>query len=116
MKYDVEELKRKFEEALRAPRPFYLNPACKLEMLAKQLGTNRTYLSHYVNTQCGVNFDQLMRQLRITYAARLISDNPKWSLRLVAHRSGFTADATFRKAFVEKFGKTPKEYYQSLAD
>lgn len=113
MNYDEKLLTKKFDEARLEAKPFFLDSSCTLETLAKKLGTNRTYLSNFVNKEFGINFDKLMRQLRIEYAVRLMRANPKWSFRAVAQRSGFASDATFRKAFIEKYGMTPIEFRKS---
>lgn len=103
---------RKFVEAQIKPQPFFLNPECTIDKLAKQLGTNRTYLSRFVNEECGVNFDGLMRRMRMAYAERLMYDHPELPLSHVAHGAGFGSTTTFRKAFVERFGMKPREYFQ----
>lgn len=94
------------------PKPFYLNPSVTLDELAKQLGTNRTYMSRFVNDECGTNFDGLMRRMRLAYAERLMHNHKNWTFKRIAQRSGFNSDTTFRKAFLEKYGMTPRDYIQ----
>lgn len=94
------------------PKPFFLNSSFSLDDLAKMLGTNRTYMSRYVNEECGTNYDGLMRRLRIAYAVRMMHNHPEWPFKRIAQRSGFHSDTTFRKAFLEKYGMTPREYVQ----
>lgn len=110
MSYDADKLTKKFVEVQMATPPFYIDPNCTLDTLASMMNTNRTYLSKYVNEECGINFDKLMRRMRIAYAERLMHDHPNWSLTRVAFRSGFKTDTTFRKAFIEKYGMSPREY------
>ncbi len=110
MNYDVNVIMRKFVEAQLSSTPFYLNPHCTVGMLAKKLGTNRTYLSRFINEECDTNYEGLMRRLRLAYAERLMHDHPEWPFVYVANRSGFNSDTTFRKAFFEKYGMSPRDY------
>ncbi|MGL5683493.1 MAG: hypothetical protein ACRDDZ_10665 [Marinifilaceae bacterium] len=53
-----------FERYMSTQKP-YLNPDLRITDLLVPLGTNRTYLSAFINTQYGVNFSRYINNLRL---------------------------------------------------
>lgn len=61
----------------------YTAPALTIQQLAVELGTNRAYLSDYVNSKYSLSFRNWIAQLRIDYSKRLlIGIAPFQSIRL----------------------------------
>ena len=88
----------------------YLNPKLTIEELANAIGTNRTYLSNYLNNQLNSNFYEYVNAYRIKKAsAMLISDDIE-NLEIIAEKCGFNSLSTFRRAFIKETGKTPLQY------
>ncbi|MGM9861718.1 MAG: helix-turn-helix domain-containing protein, partial [Muribaculaceae bacterium] len=95
--------------ALFIDKEFFLNPKLKLSDVAKQIGTNRTYLSNYFNRESGCTFFDYVNDLRIEYSCRLLTETDD-TLDEVATNSGFNSLSTFRRAFVSRKHCTPNEY------
>ena len=53
-----------FERYMRTKKP-YLNPGLRITDLLEPLGTNRTYLSAFINAQYGMNFSRYINNLRL---------------------------------------------------
>ena len=51
----------------------YLNPRLTINLLAERLGTNRTYLSAYINQQLNVSFFEYVNRDRVVYAKGLLA-------------------------------------------
>ena len=95
--------------ALFIDNEFFLNPKLKLSDVAKQIGTNRTYLSNFFNRDSGCTFFDYVNDLRIEYACRLLTETDD-TLDVVATSSGFNSLSTFRRAFMSRMQCTPNEY------
>ena len=63
--------KDEFEEYMLTQRP-YLNPDLKLNDLASDMNTNRTYLSGFINNEYGVNFSRLINRYRLLELKRIM--------------------------------------------
>ena len=80
-----------------------------MEEFARQIGTNRTYLSTYLNEEMGTCFADYVNELRLEKAIELL-DKGKYSHIKVAKMVGYNSEYTFRRLFKEKHGMTPREY------
>lgn len=98
------QLHRIFEE-----EHLYLNPKLTIMDLAQAIGTNRTYISNYLNNVLGTTFFNYVNQYRLSYAEQLLRQT-KMSIEEIADRSGFNSRSTFRRAFLKRFGCTPSHY------
>ena len=98
------QLHRIFEE-----EHLYLNPKLTIMDLAQAIGTNRTYISNYLNNVLGTTFFDYVNQYRLSYAEQLLRQT-KMSIEEIADRSGFNSRSTFRRAFLKRFGCTPSHY------
>lgn len=73
----------------------FLQPNLKLENLAQQLQTNRTYVYQAINQQMGMTFNELINRQRVIYAKELIEKHPELSMNDIALRSGFASLSSF---------------------
>lgn len=89
----------------------FQNSGLTIMELSKMLGTNRTYLSDYLNNNLNTNFYDFINSYRIEHAERILSD-PCLNLTVeeIAERSGFNSISTFRRAFEKKHHCTPLQY------
>lgn len=87
------------------------DPNLTLNSLAVRLGTNRSYLSRYLNQTLGVTFYDFINSYRVYHAERLLAD-PQCALTLdqVAEAAGFSSISTFRRAFAKKHHVSPAAY------
>ena len=103
-----------FREVFRE-KCIYLNPQLNINDLAQELGTNRTYLSNYINQQLHSTFYEYVNGWRIEHAMRLLATT-ELSLQEVAMQSGFNSISSFRRYFVGKMGQTPSAYKKGLRE
>ena len=95
----LDELSFRVDEAMRG-RLLYLNPNITLDMLAQELGTNRTYLSRVFNWKKKISFTGYLNMLRLDYAAECVKDG-EYDVKQLVVDSGFPSERAFYKALME---------------
>ena len=88
----------------------YLNKDFRLSDMMQVIPMNRTYLSHFIQTEFDCNFYQYVTKYRIEEAKRLMRANPAMKMHDIAERSGFSSSTVFGRIFVRETGKTPTEW------
>lgn len=88
----------------------FLNPDISISDVARLIGTNRSYLSEYLNTNCHSSFTDYINNMRLDHAEKLMNQNERMSLDEISSSSGFNSLSTFRRAFIKKHGVTPSNY------
>ena len=94
----------------------YLNPKITIADVAQAVGTNRTYLSDYLNKTLATTFYDYINTYRIQEACRIIDamhEEGKKPMVVVAEMSGFNSKSTFNRYFTKVMGESPKAYYLS---
>lgn len=76
-----------------------------------QVGTNRTYLSNYLNNTLNTTFYDYINGFRLKAALEQLND-PASSVTMVelAESCGFNSTSTFRRVFVRAMGCSYVEY------
>ena len=98
----------RLEECMSQEEAF-LNRKLTLSELALRVGTNRTYLSNYINQTLHLTFFDYINSWRLNYAKDLlVTTNLK--LVVIAERSGFNSLSTFRMCFLHQFNLSPSAY------
>ncbi len=90
-----------------------------LSMLAKELKTNRNYLSRIVNIYKGSSFTSYMNNLKIDFAIeRLTSDKSlrSYTIEAIAEEMGFNRAQSFSTSFRKRTGMYPSYYIKKLND
>ena len=108
-----EMLKTRLEHVLVEDK-IYLNPKITLGEVAQAIGSNKTYLSDYINNTLHTTFYDFINTYRITEARLIIEAMPqegRKSMAVVAEMSGFNSLSTFNRHFVRVVGISPKQYY-----
>jgi AraC-like DNA-binding protein len=78
---------------------------------AREIGTNRSYLSAWLNNTLGTNFCDFVNGYRIADAeAMLAGGDCSMTQDEIATTVGFNSLSTFRRAFIKKHGITPRQY------
>lgn len=102
-------------ERLRAEE-WWREPGLSLPAVARRLGTNTGRASRIVNLGLGVSFSALVNGLRAEAVAHALARNPRVDLLRLALDHGFSSKASFNRAFLGRFGKTPSEYRREVAN
>lgn len=104
---DFDDVFKKLED-----EKFYLDTEVNIDWISSKLGTNRHYVSDYLNRVKHVTFYEYVNTLRLIYAERLLKEG-KEKLADIAFICGFNSDHTFRRLFKEKYGCTPLQYQKN---
>lgn len=92
-----------------ADRQFLCNPELTINLLARELLTNETYLSRYFNRQLGISFPKFITAERLREAERLL-DNKELTILEVAEQAGFQTLSAFYLAFTTKHNYSPSQW------
>lgn len=90
----------------------YLRHDLTIDRLAKEIGSNRTYISRYLVSK-GMSYYSYINTLRVEHAKQLMESNEKLTLSDITYACGYKNDTTFRRAFMEVEKCTPSEYLKS---
>ena len=94
----------------------YLQHDISVTELAKQIGTNRSYLSKYFAQQ-GVTYNAYINGLRIRHFVKLYQEttasHQSTSTKQLAFQSGFRSYSTFNAAFKQNMGMTAGEWMRT---
>ncbi|MBR4829899.1 MAG: helix-turn-helix transcriptional regulator [Muribaculaceae bacterium] len=88
----------------------YLVPGITIEQTARDMGTNRNYLSKYLNEIKHLTFYEWIAQLRIQEAQSLMRNDSSLSMEQIARQVGYTSYSTFSNTFKKISGLSPKEW------
>jgi AraC-like DNA-binding protein len=78
-----------------------------IAQLAQEIGSNRTYLSTYINRQYSMSFRDWINALRLDYAKRLLTTQPDLTVNDVAQRAGYLSLSNFSRLFTASEGVPP---------
>lgn len=95
---------------------YYLDNTLTLQKLANILGTNRQYLSNFINQEKNKTFYDYINDFRLEEAKKLIDNmdsEQNSSLEDIASLSGFNSYSTFYRSFDKKYGLTPSKYMKN---
>ena len=87
-------------DMLMLEKRLYLNPGLTLDMLAGEVGTNRTYLSRMFNRKKRMPFITYLNTLRLDYACSLAKEGAIDKDKLIA-QCGFPSERVFFKCVME---------------
>lgn len=85
----------------------YLSAQFTIESLAAELGTNRSYLSRFINETYHMSFSEWLSGYKIAEAKALMVSEPATKLEDIAYRAGFSSSSYFSKVFSRMVGKSP---------
>lgn len=85
-----------------------------IEDIARQTASNRTYVSHFVNTHYGMSFREWINYLRLQYAKDIMLKSPDKSVAEIAIESGYLSTSYFSRIFKETEGLTPGRWIEEM--
>lgn len=98
-------------ETLMKEKQFYLNKNLKINDVVKEIGSNRTYVSNYINTTYHCSFSDYINSLRIEHAKTLLlSSDSDIKMSSIAEASGYSSESSFYRNFQKIAGITPTEF------
>lgn len=97
-------------ESLMRDRQFFRRPDLRVADVARELGTNSTYISACLNGETGLSFPDYVAGFRVRYAQELLRNYPDKLLSEVAAESGFASEKSFFRTFKAVTGMTPGEW------
>lgn len=106
-----EKLLQKLQKSMEQDK-LYLKPELSIQDLARELGTNKTTLSHVINVYLHQNFSTLLNSYRIKESIDLLSD-PKLfqeKMEVIGEMCGYCSRQVFHKAFKKEMGITPNHF------
>ncbi|MFA6334206.1 MAG: helix-turn-helix transcriptional regulator [Bacteroidales bacterium] len=92
----------------------YLDPGLTINKLAKEIGTNRTYLSKFFSGEKGCKFRDYINMLRAEHAKSLLLTIKRYAIADIAILSGFGSVRALNRAFRKNFGKLPSQLRKEL--
>lgn len=78
-----------------------------IEEIAQEIGTNKTYLSNFINSKFGDNFSVWVTKLRVEESKTLMMKHPDSKLETIAFEVGFSSSSYFSKVFSKYEGTSP---------
>lgn len=107
---DTELIGKKIE-ALMKVQKLYLVKNLTINDLVRRIGSNRTYVSNYINTAYHCSFSDYINQLRIEHAKKLLlSSNTDTKMATIADASGYSSESSFYRNFQKIAGMTPNKF------
>lgn len=94
-------------------KQLYLVKDLKIADIARELGTNATYISACINGQLNVSFPEFIARYRVEYAQKLMREHPELPSVEVWEESGFNNEKTFFRCFRAQTGMSPAEWKKS---
>lgn len=102
-------------EALMKEQRIFLAKNLKITDVVKAIGSNRTYVSNYINATYHCSFSDYINQLRIEHAKTLLlSNGTDAKLSTIAKASGYSSESAFYRNFQKVTGKTPTEFRKAI--
>lgn len=92
----------------------FTNGGLTIEDIARQTASNRTYVSHFVNTHYGMSFREWINYLRLQYAKDIMLKSPDKSVAEIAIESGYLSTSYFSRIFKETEGLTPGRWIEEM--
>ena len=88
----------------------YRTPGVTIEQTAHAMGTNRSYLSRYLNEVRHMTFYEWVARMRIGEAQSIMLQDRDATIEQVATRVGFSSLSTFSSTFKKLVGESPVKW------
>jgi AraC-like DNA-binding protein len=88
----------------------YTNPELDLESVVAGTGATRNKVNELLKTELGMTFTSYLNKLRLTEAARLLTEKSAATVAEIAYSVGYANVSYFNRLFKEEYGCTPKAF------
>ena len=106
---ELEEIEIKLKHYFKKEKP-WLDPQLNIWDVAKEIGTNRSYISKVVNDNVGCNFNQFVNKYRIKEAKKLLNKTPEIPISEISDLAGFGSLNSFIRIFKNSESCTPSKF------
>lgn len=101
---------REKNAVLRFMATEYANSELSVEVAVNSLGVSRNKINDILKEQLGMTFNVYLNKLRLTEAARLLTENKEANITEIAYSVGYNNVSYFNKLFKNEYGCTPKTF------
>ena len=101
-------------EALMYDEQLFRNPELTIRDVARELATNRLYISRAINTTFGYSFTVYLNRKRIEYSIAYMTEHPMMTMDGVAIESGFVSEKAFFHKFRQVMNDSPRSYMKKI--
>jgi AraC-like DNA-binding protein len=88
----------------------FTKPELDLERVAAATAMNRTKINDVLKSEVGMTFTSYLNKLRLTEAARMLTEKSEMTAAEVAYAVGYANASYFSKLFKEEYRCTPKAF------
>ena len=106
---ELKEIEKNLKTYFNKERP-WLDPQLNIWDVAKEIGTNRSYISKVVNDNVGCNFNQFVNKYRIKEAKKLLNKTPEIPISEISDLAGFGSLNSFIRIFKNSESCTPSKF------
>lgn len=99
-------------DVIRLLEEQYQDNTLSLTTVAAKLDLNASYLSHIFKQQAGENFVNVLNEIRLKNACRLLKTT-NMSIQAISEQCGYASAGYFNRVFKKKFDMTPGQYRES---
>ena len=92
----------------------FLQPGLTLNDIANKIGTNRTYVSGFINTTYHCTFFEFIANLRVEKIKKLLTENPDRELEYLSNTCGFSSSSHMSSTFKKITGETLNEFRKRI--
>jgi AraC-like DNA-binding protein len=101
-------------DILRFIATHYAQSGLDLDSVAAGTGAPRNRINEVLKTELGMTFAGYLKTLRLTEAARLLTDQAGATVAEIAYSVGYANGSYFNKLFKEEYGCSPREFRNLL--
>lgn len=88
----------------------YANPELSVDAVVTAIGVSRTKINDILKAELGFTFSSYLNKLRLTEAARLLTEKEEANIAEIAYSVGYNNASYFNKLFKEEYGCTPNTF------
>jgi AraC-like DNA-binding protein len=88
----------------------YKNPELDMDTVAARVGADRDRINKILKMELGMTFTGYVNKLRLTEAARLLTEKSDKPIAEIAYSVGYVYVSYFNKLFKEEYSCTPKAF------
>lgn len=109
----LDQIATRMDHVLKKQKIF-TNPDLKIQDLAAEVGTNRTYISSTINTFYNQNFTTFINQYRLVELSETVKSNNAYTHKELAMKSGFGSVDSMKRVIKTNTGLSLKHWKEKV--